>query len=204
MALKLAIILIVAGTAVFGGYLLRTQPWKPAFTPTPALSPVIIPTPELTLESTSSPALTPEPTGVWTSPSPSPRISPRISPSPTPSPTPFEITPSPTGTPSQSRRFIISIENNKFIPDSLEIRAGDIVRWVNNDGLTHWPASDPNPTHTGYPGPPFFDSLGDLLNGEWWEFKFEKVSRWPYHDHSAINRAGGEAAGPLGVIIVTQ
>ena len=75
---------------------------------------------------------------------------------------------------------IVEVTSSGFSPKTLEINAGDTVRFVNKDSSKHWPASDFHPTHRLYPG---FDALRGLAQGEEYSFKFDKKGSWTYHDH---------------------
>ena len=86
---------------------------------------------------------------------------------------------------------VVEITSMGFSPDVVEINQGDFVVWVNLDGKRHWPATDDHPAHDQYPG---FDSKAPLKKGEEWEFQFDRVGEWEYHDHlSPLN---------VGVVIV--
>ena len=75
---------------------------------------------------------------------------------------------------------IISIRSGRFDDDVVDIRSGDIVRWVNRDSQPHWPASNAHPAHTNLPG---FDALRPLGPGESYEFTFTQLGAFGYHDH---------------------
>ena len=74
----------------------------------------------------------------------------------------------------------VKITASGFYPSTVTIKKGDYVQFVNTDTAAHWPASDPHPTHTDYPG---FDALKGLANGETYRFQFNKAGAWGYHDH---------------------
>lgn len=74
----------------------------------------------------------------------------------------------------------IMITSRGFSPASVTINKGDYVKFTNQDTAAHWPASDPHPTHTGYPG---FDALKALAQGETYTFQFQKAGTWGFHDH---------------------
>ncbi|MDP3934756.1 MAG: hypothetical protein Q8Q46_00815, partial [Candidatus Giovannonibacteria bacterium] len=57
---------------------------------------------------------------------------------------------------------------------------GGKVTWVNKSQSQIWPASNPHPIHTDYPG---FDASRGLANGESYSFTFDKVGSWNYHNH---------------------
>jgi len=67
-----------------------------------------------------------------------------------------------------------------FTPASLSIKAGDIVVFKNKSNLDFWPASNPHPTHTDYPG---FDAGQSLAPGKSFQFKFVKTGSWKFHNH---------------------
>lgn len=71
---------------------------------------------------------------------------------------------------------------NGFVPEEITIRRGTKVRFVNQDSLWRWPASDLHPTHSVYPE---FDPREAIAPSKEWEFTFEKTGEWHYHDHLA-------------------
>lgn len=80
--------------------------------------------------------------------------------------------------------FEILISENGLSKNNLAIKAGDTVKFTNNDSATHWPASGPHPTHTLCPG---FDSLRELKQGETYSFTFNKAGVCQFHDHINAN-----------------
>lgn len=94
---------------------------------------------------------------------------------------------------------VVSIEAAGFNPRVITIHSGDTVRWVNNDGNLHWPASDPHPTHTGFSG---FDPLADLRSGENYSFTFSQPGIFGYHDHTQA--VVGGVATMTGIIRVLE
>lgn len=88
-------------------------------------------------------------------------------------------TPSPSAT-TQSSITTIKIENNRFIPTSVSVKVGQSVSFVNNDSTDHQLASDPHPTHTGYP--PL--NAGILSpDGVAQSVTFTKKGVFGFHDH---------------------
>ena len=67
-----------------------------------------------------------------------------------------------------------------FEPSTVSIKKGTKVTFLNTTDTYVWPASDPHPTHTGYPG---FDPLEPFKKGEAWSFIFDKVGTYGFHDH---------------------
>lgn len=101
------------------------------------------------------------------------------------------ISPSPTisaiPTASQKQTFIISFNNGAATPVNLTINAGDTVKFVNNEGTPHWPASGIHPTHQICPG---FDSLHGLAKDESYSFTFNEAKTCPWHDHLNLSLKG--------------
>jgi plastocyanin len=100
-----------------------------------------------------------------------------------------------SGTPAQSGQFSSGQENdlgadilvvqvnfdgNSFSPSAAEIKAGDVVIFKNNSSEDFWPASNPHPVHTDYPG---FDAKKAVSPGGTYQFKFDNAGTWGYHDH---------------------
>lgn len=118
------------------------------------------------------------------SPTPSASASPTESATPgvnaTASPT-ASVKASPTAsiTP-KSQTVIITFASGIATPNIVTIKTGDMVKFVNNDSVPHWPASGVHPTHQICPG---FDALRGLNNGETYSFKFNEAKTCPWHDH---------------------
>lgn len=95
----------------------------------------------------------------------------------------------------------IKITDEGFFPRELTIKEGDAVIWINGGSRPHWPASGMHPTHAFYPEKggcigSMFDACRGLETDEKFEFKFNQVGAWKYHDH--LN------AGLGGAIIVVS
>ncbi len=75
---------------------------------------------------------------------------------------------------------VVHMQSDSFDPPTLTIKVGDTVEFRNESGDDKWPASDNHPTHELYPG---FDAKRPLLDGESYEFTFDRVGSWGYHDH---------------------
>ena len=74
-----------------------------------------------------------------------------------------------------------------YEPSDVTIKKGDIVRFTNESSEYHWPASDLHPTHGVYPA---FDPLKPIAQGESWQFQFDQVGTWNFHDHIRANKTG--------------
>jgi plastocyanin len=93
-----------------------------------------------------------------------------------PSTTPV-VSPSPAAV---TNSMSVSIDDEGFTPASITIPKGTTVVFTNNGQGSHWPASDPHPTHNGLPG---FDAKQPLTTGETYSFTFDKVGTFGVHDH---------------------
>lgn len=96
---------------------------------------------------------------------------------------------------------IVEIRNDGFHPETLTIKGGDTVIFVNKDTITHWPASDVHPLHTVYPGSgiykcntpeqtKIFDACRRLTQGVEYSFTFNEIGEWSYHDHTRPSLTG--------------
>lgn len=82
---------------------------------------------------------------------------------------------------------VIYGNDGKFVPQSTGVDVGGTITWKNESAQNFWPASDPHPTHTGYPG---FDAGKPIKPGESWSFKFDKPGTFPYHNHFTTSQQG--------------
>lgn len=85
-------------------------------------------------------------------------------------------------TETQSGKVTIHMGDNSYEPVNIKIKAGTVVKFVNESKDYRWPASDLHPSHLIFPE---FDAKGALAPGEDWDFVFEKAGEWGYHDHLA-------------------
>ena len=87
----------------------------------------------------------------------------------------------------------VDYDGTQFSPKTVNIKVNDWVFFENQSSAAFWPASDPHPTHTNYPG---FDALKAIAPGGEYKFQFTKVGTWGYHNH--LNH------DITGTVIVTQ
>ncbi|MBI2543432.1 MAG: cupredoxin domain-containing protein [Candidatus Aenigmarchaeota archaeon] len=80
-------------------------------------------------------------------------------------------------------KHTVEITNTGFNPNTLNIKLGDDVTFVNKDASPHWPASNIHPTHCEYKGCNVFDSRKGLNTGESYSIVFDQTGTWKYHDH---------------------
>ena len=76
----------------------------------------------------------------------------------------------------------VHMTDEGYSPRVLRIEQGQTVEFVNDSSRDYWPASDPHPIHTVYPG---FDARKTILPGESWDFTFTRAGRFGYHNHLA-------------------
>ena len=74
----------------------------------------------------------------------------------------------------------VAYTDNGFSADSVIIKKGGTVTFVNKSSRDMWVASNPHPIHTDYPA---FDEKASVPNGGSWTFTFDQVGSWEYHNH---------------------
>lgn len=72
------------------------------------------------------------------------------------------------------------MNNGGFSPSTVTVNHGTTVTFLNLGTKSIWPASNPHPVHTDYPG---FDPKHGVAPTESWNFTFNRVGTWGYHDH---------------------
>lgn len=99
---------------------------------------------------------------------------------------PVNATMSPIGSPTPTAVFGQTVHVIKYLSDgkmdinSLNIKIGDKVNFINNDSAPHWPASGMHPTHLICSG---FNALNGLASGESYSHTFTEAKTCPFHDH---------------------
>src|SRR3989344_1780204 len=81
----------------------------------------------------------------------------------------------------------VNYTDTGFMPPALQIKIGQTVRFLNDSSSGMWVASGPHPTHTGYPG---FDEGQIVFRGSIYEFTFDKLGTWSYHNHINETKMG--------------
>ncbi len=74
---------------------------------------------------------------------------------------------------------IVTLNSTGFSPQTLTIKAGETVTWVNRSGKNATVNSSPHPSHVDYP--PL--NLGSFADGETLSLAFPKPGTYSYHDH---------------------
>lgn len=81
---------------------------------------------------------------------------------------------------SNSSEKIIHMGADGYRPKDVEMKKGQTITFENTDTRDRWPASNIHPTHGIYPE---FDPKKPIGANQNWQFKFDKVGTWHYHDH---------------------
>lgn len=81
----------------------------------------------------------------------------------------------------------INITKDGFEPSMVTLHQNSTVEFVNLSDSDRWPASNTHPTHDIYPE---FDPKGPLKPGTLWQFQFQKVGVFKFHDHLYPHQRG--------------
>ncbi len=102
--------------------------------------------------------------------------------------------------PAPAEMIKVSMKDRQFTPDTLKIKVGDVVEWINDDQDVHQVISgkDLNDPNLAKP----LDG-GTLLPGQHYLFKFEKPGTYPYMCviHWSLQSISGKG-GMLGEVVV--
>jgi hypothetical protein len=86
--------------------------------------------------------------------------------------------------------IVIAYTKDGYATTSVTVKKGTRIRFLNESDEPTWPASGIHPTHTLYPEKQDSDCLGSsfdscktLARGEYFDYTFNYVGRWPFHDH---------------------
>ncbi|QSH39692.1 hypothetical protein JXR01_01650 [Candidatus Kaiserbacteria bacterium] len=92
---------------------------------------------------------------------------------------------------------LVSYTNEGFEPQSVTIQKGETVRFVNQADAGMWVGGNNHPTHTNYPETSedaclgtSFDTCRALQAGEFWEFTFNNIGEWGFHNHIRARDGG--------------
>lgn len=113
-------------------------------------------------------------------------IAPTVSVSPIPTST-SEASASPSASPStlaspsamEQKEQTVALTSTGFNPQSITVKKGTTVKWVNKSGEEGNVSSDPHPIHTNYS--PL--NLGSFADGDSVSLTFDKAGTYGYHDH---------------------
>ncbi|MEK7129492.1 MAG: hypothetical protein AAB803_00590 [Patescibacteria group bacterium] len=90
-------------------------------------------------------------------------------------------------------RTAVMYADSGFSPREITVKKGTNVSFLNQSSKGMWVASALHPTHQLLPG---FDQLKSAPKGGTYEYTFDKVGTWKYHNHVA--------ASDTGTVVVTE
>jgi len=110
------------------------------------------------------------------SPSPVSEVTP--TPSTAPAETP-QVSASPSGEVMMEEPTKVSVTQNGFSPQTINIKAGTKVTWTNNSSVPANVSSEPHPIHTFWS----FLNLGTFSDGQSISVVFDEAGTYTYHNH---------------------
>ena len=121
---------------------------------------------------------------------------PREATGPTPE-APAAGAPATTGTPA-AKTVTVTYTGSTFSPNSVSIRVGDTVTFVNSGSAPMWVATNNHPAHQGYSGTTKDQHCPDTQGmsfdqcsvGSSYTFTFTKAGSWGYHNHVSSGAGG--------------
>ena len=104
------------------------------------------------------------------------------------------------GSPAWGETYKVSMKNRMFTPETLTIKAGETVEWINDDEDVHQVISGKDLSDPSLAKP--LDG-GTLLPGQYYIFKFEKPGKYPYMCviHWSLQSITGKG-GMIGEVVV--
>lgn len=104
------------------------------------------------------------------------------------------------GSPAWGETYKVSMKNRMFTPETLTIKAGETVEWINDDEDVHQVISGKDLQDPSLAKP--LDG-GTLLPGQYYLFKFEKPGKYPYMCviHWSLQSITGKG-GMIGEVVV--
>ncbi|MBI2004975.1 hypothetical protein HYS79_02330 [Patescibacteria group bacterium] len=92
----------------------------------------------------------------------------------------------------------VALTANGFSPQTVTIKKGGAVTFVNESGSGMWVASAQHPTHTAYAGTSLGEHCDDAVDvsfdqcniGDTYSFDFDKTGSFKYHNHANSSQFG--------------
>ena len=75
----------------------------------------------------------------------------------------------------------VTITGSGFTPETVTVKRGQKVEWINTDTVPHQIAPDPHPVHSSYPA---LSETDALQPNESMTFSFDASGTYTYHDES--------------------
>lgn len=90
---------------------------------------------------------------------------------------------------------LVTYTDSGYAPNTLKVKVGAIVTFINKSSQPVRPASAFHPTHAVYPTTggcigSTFDACAKIAPGNSWSFQFDIVGSWKYHNHLNPKRTG--------------
>jgi len=74
----------------------------------------------------------------------------------------------------------VDVTADAFVPATIRIKKGETVQWTNTEAAPHQVATDPFPTEDGLKT---FKQETAMTNDQMYDYTFDKVGTYTYHDH---------------------
>src|SRR3989344_2814975 len=84
-------------------------------------------------------------------------------------------------------KVVVVYSDTGFSPAAVTVKKGTTVTYTNTSTSGMWVASAVHPTHQLLPG---FDQLTSSAKGTSYNYTFEKIGTWKYHNHVAPSFTG--------------
>ncbi len=84
-------------------------------------------------------------------------------------------------------RVVITLTEHGFAPPSVRVPTGTRIVFRTRTDKPFWPASNFHPSHLLYPA---FDPVAPVAAQSEWEFTFDRVGSWGYHNHLKASQQG--------------
>jgi plastocyanin len=96
---------------------------------------------------------------------------------------------------SPAFQYLVSYTGNGFMPNSLSVKKGQVVRFTNNSSTDLWIASIGTDSNDIYPGTSScggstFDSCQSIGPGGFWEFTFDQSGTWSFQNNLDKTKTG--------------
>jgi len=104
---------------------------------------------------------------------------------------------------STSDNTTVTYQDSGFTPQSITIKKGTLVTFVNKSRSPLWLDSNPHPSNTDYPEFDTFrvrDRFPEM--GENFQFEFSKTGTWKFHNHTASGDGTDTTVHPGTIIVV--
>ena len=86
------------------------------------------------------------------------------------------------------KKVVVTYTDSGYAPSVLAVKKGETIIFKNQSSQSMWTASALHPSHRVYPTTggclgSTFDACSGIQPGESWSFKFDLIGAWKYHNH---------------------